>query len=724
MPQNQSFLRNVPPLFFIGALGAGACAIDGAPDATAPASEPEARAPLAAVSDSAPFAPTYFLRDGARVCATPTADGYSLVLCEGADLEAKMPGEIARYGRVRLLDARAVPSPEALAQEGYLLPTYRVEGSRKARYLTQNLYVKPKGGTTPRELEAWLRRNGLELEARLHVRDWVYVRTRENPIDKARALVASGEAEASEPSFFVATALYGGIPPLAPNDPYFHDQWNLHSDGPFTTQDGKATIKGSDQPHIAQAWQLLAQFGLAKGASDVGKAVRLGIIDDGFDLEHEDLKGKFIASQNFGSALPAGNLFNATSPKDFHGTLVTGIAAAAADNGVGLAGACPGCRIIAARMSASVPMGMTPDQYYDQIFTWVMSQNPDVINCSWGPDDTVAKSYYDALVQDITTKGRGGKGTVIVFASGNSGEDFAWNALASNPRSITVGASDSTGKRYGFSNFGKGLDVLAPTSGGEKSSLYVDRIWSTDNFVSPACLKPGQQPSSSCSDAAGWTPQSPVAGGDGWWGKYSYRFSHTSSAAPLVSGVVGVMLHANPSLTVDDVNVIFHETADRVSLTEAAYDESGFSANYGYGRVNALRALARAYELSGHTIDEATKAAIDEASPCTRASCWGGVTGATSAASTGAGGIMSAASAGSGGVTSAASTGAGNAGATSASAGAGGDSGDGSGGQGEGGKDPGAEGGCAVTAAPSGGPSAWLLLLGLPLVHRRRRRAD
>jgi hypothetical protein len=112
-----------------------------------------------------------------------------------------------------------------------------------------------------------------------------------------------------------------------------------------------------------------------------------------------------------------------------------------------------------------------------------------------------------------------------------------------------------------------------------------------------------------------------MAGGDGWDGKYSFRFSHTSAAAPLVAGIVGLMLDANPQLSASDVQTILQETADPVRPNDAFYDGKGFSQTYGYGRINALRAVARAYEFQGLSLPTALADAVEQASPCLRASC-------------------------------------------------------------------------------------------------------
>ena len=443
--------------------------------------------------------------------------------------------------------------------------------------------------------------------------------------------VACASQAREEPLVIVQGKAPALLSTVTTNDPYFKDQWQLHNEGPFTTLDGKGKINGADHAHIADAWALILDLELAKSVSEIGKDVRLAIIDDGFDLAHEEISSKIVASKNFGNAaIESGNLFSNTSPtSNFHGMLVTGIAAAAADNGKGISGVCPGCKLVLARIAddAGDSQGLKPEDYYDNVFDWVTEQEADVINASWGPEKSTSAERMQALLDKLNKKGRKGLGINAVFAAGNGDEDFAWNHFAASDDTISVGGTDSKGVRHAFSNFGVGLDLMAPTSAAEKQSAglgntYIDRIWTTDNYLAPSCLAPGATPSSGCSDTAGWSPTKPTAGGDGWVGKYSYRFSHTSAAAPVVSGVVGLMLHVNPKLTSREVRAILAATADKVAVSEAQYDDTGVSTKYGFGRVNALRAVAFAHLTGEGKISDSLRDDIDARSPCTRTDCW------------------------------------------------------------------------------------------------------
>ena len=465
----------------------------------------------------------------------------------------------------------------------------------------------------------------------LTLKNWAILKCDGEPVTKAAAFVKKGLKAA--PERFVKHQLYSvnSIEPLYLNDVYMKEQWNFHNDGNVKFADGKGTVQGKDHAHIAEAWRLLRILGAVKSNCELGKERKLAIIDNGFDIEHEDLQSGIIASKNFGKDnLEPGKLFSNQGDRPYHGTLVAGIAAARGANSVGLAGACPACSLILARM-ADYPKDVdsTYETYYDQIFRWVMEQGAEVVNCSFGfvfnqDDYNTMREYYDELFEYAATQANGGKGTLFVFASGNAGSDFSLDPFSTNPNVLAVGAVNSNGERYDYSNYGSNLGIMAPTAGGVQSgSKWEDRIWSTDNFIKPDCLKDGQEPSSGCSDKAGCHPlNSFCVGGDGWWGKYSYRFSHTSSAAPLVSGVAAVVLEANPNLTALELKEILTSTADQVSKSDANYDANGHSNYYGFGRINALRAVAAAWIKGGGVITKSLKDAIDKASPCTKDNCW------------------------------------------------------------------------------------------------------
>ena len=130
---------------------------------------------------------------------------------------------------------------------------------------------------------------------------------------------------------------------------------------------------------------------------------------------------------------------------------------------------------------------------------------------------------------------------------------------AAFPQVIAVGASTSYDCRAAYSQFGPELDLIAPSSGGGLTNAVV----TTDRTGS-----------------AGY------ASGD-----YFSDFGGTSSAAPLAAGIAGLVLSRNPGLTATQVREILERSADKVNPELAAYDASGHSDRYGYGRIDAQRAL-------------------------------------------------------------------------------------------------------------------------------------
>ncbi|MEO7934138.1 MAG: S8 family serine peptidase [Chthoniobacterales bacterium] len=129
---------------------------------------------------------------------------------------------------------------------------------------------------------------------------------------------------------------------------------------------------------------------------------------------------------------------------------------------------------------------------------------------------------------------------------------------ASYASAIAVGASTDADLRSDYSEYGGKIDFVAPSNGGWNDIATLDPV-----------------------GAVGWTAQD-----------YKMNFGGTSAATPLAAGIAALMISENPSLTALEVRTLLHQTCDQIG--GVAYDANGRNPLYGYGRVNARRAVGSA----------------------------------------------------------------------------------------------------------------------------------
>ena len=288
----------------------------------------------------------------------------------------------------------------------------------------------------------------------------------------------------------------------------------------------------------------------------------IAINDDGMDVNHPDFLGRLEPELNFPSdweSLLESGQFGG------HGTSVGGVAAASRDNLMGGAGACPDCRVLPHLLALVDIQGsfMISDSETAQGFNRQIDAGAWVINNSWGlglgdpihadseqgsPNiPFIIRTTYDRA----ETEGRGGLGTVIVFAAGNdnTGTDYH----ANHPTTVTVSAIGDVGLKSYYSSFSGVVDVGTPSNGA------LTGITTT---------------------AAN--------------GEYSANFGGTSSAAPLATGIIGLIMSANPALTAAEVRDILRDSATKIDPVFGAYDTDGRSDFYGAGMANAYVAVRMA----------------------------------------------------------------------------------------------------------------------------------
>lgn len=312
------------------------------------------------------------------------------------------------------------------------------------------------------------------------------------------------------------------------NDPGFVSQWNLDSSNSYSINLGNT-------------------HEITTGKSDVLVAV----IDTGFQLDHPDidlLSGWDATSQTAGARLYNYSDLGYT----YHGTGTAGVIGANINNGIGVVGIAPDVTILPISVHFDDVWAYRSIHYslVDAI-KYAVAQGADVINNSW----TSKYSYrsIEEAINDAIVYGRNGKGSIVVFSSGNDTSSVSKYPHADVPSIISVGNTTSDGYRNISSNYGPDLDIVAPGTG-------------------ILMLRPGST----------------------YWSA-----TGTSFSCPQVSAVAALMLSVNPNLTQNQVGSIIAMTATKIDTYDFVtrpYDVNGlWNEEVGYGLLNCYDAVNLAY---------------------------------------------------------------------------------------------------------------------------------
>ncbi|QAZ68638.1 S8 family serine peptidase [Solidesulfovibrio carbinolicus] len=349
-----------------------------------------------------------------------------------------------------------------------------------------------------------------------------------------------------------------------PNDPLFPLQWHLLNTG----QSGGTP--GIDL-NVVRVWE-----------DYDGSGVVVGVIDDGTETDHPDLAANEDPALGFDFLRPD-NRGLPVSKEDMHGTSVSGVIGAVADNGLGGTGVAPGATLGIVHLTLGEPPESISDEALTAesaaIFSYAQEYF-DVVNNSWGDSGYVANTpNVQAAIENAVQYGRDGLGTVVVFSAGNNRNisgDSNTDATKRSPFVIAVAAVNHDGVPTFYSSPGTNVLVAAPSD---------DRI--DGNWVCGVVT----------TDRMGYEGYNTAPSPEG---DYAYDFGGTSAAAPEVTGVVALMLEANPDLGYRDVQDILALTARNVdpegnwAINGATNWNGGgmhVSRDVGYGLVDALAAV-------------------------------------------------------------------------------------------------------------------------------------
>lgn len=348
-------------------------------------------------------------------------------------------------------------------------------------------------------------------------------------------------------------------------------------------------------PLYSSQWHL-AQIGNLDRVWDyfTGDNVTVIVYDDGVEAGHEDLNGNYVPT---GSFTYGGTTYTSAplSPNDGHGTAVAGLIAAEANNGLGGVGVAWNANIASLNFLEQVQFAT------DSVILAALNNaaNFDIMNNSWSY--TPYYSSYQSLAQsgswvndlnsafsNISATGRGGLGTIAVQAAGNDFLNANGDGLHASRFVISVGATDRYGNVTDYSNRGASILLMAP------DAAYTTDLTGNSGFNAVGISEPtGADPLSNTN--------------------YTSVFGGTSASAPLVSGVVALMLEANPNLGWRDIHNILaisaSHTGSALNSSPSGFEVSswgiansgtwngggaGFSIDYGFGIVDALAAVGMA----------------------------------------------------------------------------------------------------------------------------------
>lgn len=353
-------------------------------------------------------------------------------------------------------------------------------------------------------------------------------------------------------------------------------------DDPFTDYSWYTEYWNEESPYGNNWWLEAIDARGAWGYDSLYGDIEIGVVDGGFDTEHDELAGKIV--------FPNSKERSRNRPNS-HGTHVAGIIGAKADNGVGISGICQNCELICVDWTPSDGQLWIPDLAVLYGLGTVVKAGAKVVNFSVGISSSISEgskkfpsivNSFDAFIYSYSMGSLLSKGYdfLVVQSAGNG-----------NDGNQAVNASQN-GLFCSFAN----SNVFLPFAGVSKQDL-LDRII----IVGSAALgEEGyiQSDSSNVGEIVDICAPGVMVYSCVHDNSYVTK-SGTSMAAPMVTGVASLVWSVNPSLTAPEVKkIVCENTQDTVEPAQERYFEDiGYRA---YPMVNAKLAVEAAVLQSGN----------------------------------------------------------------------------------------------------------------------------
>lgn len=328
--------------------------------------------------------------------------------------------------------------------------------------------------------------------------------------------------------------------------------------------------------NIDRQWGLAEAGFFGAWAQSMGSGAVVAVVDTGIDFTHEDLKDvSQVAGYDFLSdqAIPVG----IDSDNNGHGTLVAGVLAATANNGVGVVGAAP--KVTLMPIKALDASGNGNAQAVAKAIVWATDHKASIINISlggtgFGQDLPLSDAVRYAFNHNVLIVAAAGNDTAL--KGGDIDSDPVFPICDDNGQNMVVGvtALDQNDQKPQFANYGKTcVDVAAP---GKRVLSTIGR-----DPVTRARL-----------------PNS-----------YAYA-SGTSMAAPFVSAEAALLRSLYPTATNRQIRDRIIAATDPIDLLNAFQCGGPCFGKLGSGRINVLTAVSA--EIIPETIAEGTLVQVIE----------------------------------------------------------------------------------------------------------------
>lgn len=306
--------------------------------------------------------------------------------------------------------------------------------------------------------------------------------------------------------------------------------------------------------YVGNRWHLdrinaEAAWDLCQGNS----SIKIAVVDNAIDVTHPDLVNKVVLSTDL-----ADGDNNPAPPQNTlvwsHGTHTSGLAAAQTNNSIGVASIGFNCSLICVKAGRDADGGQGATHMFEGI-TWAADNGANVISLSLG-----GPNYH--ITMQMVIDYAYNKGVVVVAAAGNNGSgdedpnnvNYVGYPAACN-HVIAVGATNGNDVKASFSEFGTWIDVMAPGgyqfNGGTTDLLNNRSVFSTKAFNSYV------------------------------------KMQGTSMACPITAGLCGLMLAADPNMTVEQVELYLKASCDNIESLQATAHQG----MVGAGRINAFAAI-------------------------------------------------------------------------------------------------------------------------------------